>query len=221
MPTALDTKALVTLGVDLVLALLLNQILAWHFVRCAHTLSNRRRFARMFVLVGPTTLLVLAAVQSSLALSLGLVGALSIIRFRTPIKEPEELAYLFVSLATGIGLGSGQRVLTIAGFTAVVAYTWLRERLRASPAPVRTVLQVTAPLAAERSGADELQTLIAAVEAACEQVDLRRVDRSDGELHCSLLVDLDGAASVGKILASVRAVSPSATVSVVEYEGIG
>ncbi len=41
-----------------------------------------------------------------LMLGLGLVGALSIIRFRTPIKEPEELAYLFLAIAVGIGLGA-------------------------------------------------------------------------------------------------------------------
>ena len=41
------------------------------------------------------------------ALSLGLLGALSIVRFRTPIKESEELAYLFLNIAIGLGLGAG------------------------------------------------------------------------------------------------------------------
>tara|TARA_Y100000022_G_C13099303_1_gene306020 strand:- start:192 stop:680 length:489 start_codon:yes stop_codon:yes gene_type:complete len=48
-------------------------------------------------------------VKSSLALSLGLVGALSIVRFRTPIKEPEELAYIFLAIAIGLSLGADQR----------------------------------------------------------------------------------------------------------------
>ena len=51
--------------------------------------------------------------KSSLALSLGLVGALSIVRFRTPIKEPEELAYLFICIAMGLGLGANQTVPTL------------------------------------------------------------------------------------------------------------
>ena len=55
-----------------------------------------------------TTLLVIAVVKSSLALSLGLVGALSIVRFRTPIKEPEELAYIFLAIALGLCLGADQ-----------------------------------------------------------------------------------------------------------------
>lgn len=51
--------------------------------------------------------------KSSLALSLGLVGALSIVRFRTPIKEPFELSYLFLAIAIGLGFGSGQSIPTI------------------------------------------------------------------------------------------------------------
>ena len=47
-------------------------------------------------------------VKNSIALSLGLVGALSIVRFRAAIKEPEELTYLFLVIATGLGTGSGQ-----------------------------------------------------------------------------------------------------------------
>ena len=60
-----------------------------------------------------TTMIIITVVKSSLALSLGLVGALSIVRFRTPIKEPEELAFLFFSIGLGIGLGDNQRMLTL------------------------------------------------------------------------------------------------------------
>lgn len=56
--------------------------------------------------------LVIFVVKSSLALSLGLVGALSIVRFRTPIKGPEELVYLFLSIAIGLGFGAGFTNLT-------------------------------------------------------------------------------------------------------------
>jgi len=46
-------------------------------------------------------------------LSLGLVGALSIVRFRTAIKDPEELLYLFLAIAIGLGLGADQRIPTL------------------------------------------------------------------------------------------------------------
>ena len=54
-------------------------------------------------------------VKSSLALSLGLVGALSIVRFRAAIKEPEELVYLFLIIAIGLGCGANQLVITTVG----------------------------------------------------------------------------------------------------------
>jgi hypothetical protein len=54
-------------------------------------------------------------VKSSLALSLGLVGALSIVRFRAAIKEPEELVYLFLVIAIGLGCGANQLIITTVG----------------------------------------------------------------------------------------------------------
>ena len=56
--------------------------------------------------------MVIVVVKSSFALSLGLVGALSIVRFRTPIKEPEELVYLFLAIAIGLGFGAGYSLIT-------------------------------------------------------------------------------------------------------------
>ena len=53
-----------------------------------------------------TTYIVIMVVKNSLALSLGLVGALSIVRFRAAIKEPEELVYLFLIIAAGLGCGA-------------------------------------------------------------------------------------------------------------------
>ena len=53
--------------------------------------------------------------KSSLALSLGLVGALSIVRFRAAIKEPEELVYLFLIIAIGLGCGANQLIITTIG----------------------------------------------------------------------------------------------------------
>jgi len=81
------------------------------------TLSNRDEFSKNFILLGIATCIVITIVKNSLALSLGLVGALSIVRFRAAIKEPEELVYLFLVIATGLGGGAGQLKITIAGIT--------------------------------------------------------------------------------------------------------
>ena len=69
-------------------------------------------------------------VKSSLALSLGLVGALSIVRFRTPIKEPEELVYLFLAISIGLGYAAGQILITtiLTLSILVMIYMWLSNR---------------------------------------------------------------------------------------------
>ena len=64
------------------------------------------------------TTLVILAVTSNVVLSLGMVGALSIVRFRTAIKEPMDIAFLFWSIAVGIVLGAG--LIPLAVFGSVV-----------------------------------------------------------------------------------------------------
>ena len=68
------------------------------------------------------TTMVITVVKFSLALSLGLVGALSIVRFRAAIKEPEELIYLFFAIAIGLANGANQFLLSIASTLIIVFF---------------------------------------------------------------------------------------------------
>src|SRR3989339_1079171 len=95
-------------ALNLILAAVLSYFLSVFYVRYGYSLSNRRIFSRNFLLLTVITTLVITIIKSSLALSLGLVGALSIVRFRAAIKEPEELAYLFLNIGIGLGMGANQ-----------------------------------------------------------------------------------------------------------------
>ena len=77
---------------NIILSAILAISLSWVYAKYGHSLSNRKQFGKNFLLITMTTMVVISIVKSSLALSLGLVGALSIVRFRAAIKEPEELA---------------------------------------------------------------------------------------------------------------------------------
>lgn len=105
--------------VNIILSALLAYALGWIYIKYGNSLSNRKQFSRNFLLVTMTTMLMITVVKSSLALSLGLVGALSVIRFRAAIKEPEELSYLFLAIAIGLGLGADQTVITLLAFTII------------------------------------------------------------------------------------------------------
>ena len=80
----------------LILSGFLSFLIQIVYLRFSTSLSNKFDFSKNFIILGLTTTLVITIVKSSLALSLGLVGALSIVRFRAAIKEPEELVYLFL-----------------------------------------------------------------------------------------------------------------------------
>jgi len=112
--------------ISLLIAALLAFVISKLYVRYGHSLSNRRKFASNFVLLTVTTTLIITIVKSSLALSLGLVGALSIVRFRAAIKEPEELAFLFLCIAIGLGLGAGQIMVTVVSFAVISLMIWGR-----------------------------------------------------------------------------------------------
>ena len=101
--------------ISLICAAILSFLVQLFYIRFSSTLSNRKEFSKNFVILGVTTCIVIMIVKSSLALSLGLVGALSIVRFRAAIKEPEELVYLFLIIAIGLGCGANQLIITSVG----------------------------------------------------------------------------------------------------------
>jgi hypothetical protein len=114
---------LVTLALTAITAFVVKRI----YVRFGNALSNRSGFGNIFVPLAMTTMIIITIVKSSLALSLGLVGALSIVRFRAAIKEPEELVYLFICIAIGLGFGANQISITIIGvFSLVIAVALIR-----------------------------------------------------------------------------------------------
>ena len=87
----------------------------------------RSDFSRNFVLLACTTMMIIAMVKSALAISIGLLGALSIVRFRAAIKEPEELCYLFLAIGLGVGFGAsvGLGFLTPEPYITLITFAFL------------------------------------------------------------------------------------------------
>ena len=105
----------------LVIAAICAEVISLIYKRYAQTIGNRESFSNIFIPLAITTTIVITIVKFSLALSLGLVGALSIVRFRAAIKEPEELVYLFLVIAIGLASGAGQITAAIV-LTAFAAF---------------------------------------------------------------------------------------------------
>lgn len=114
--------------VNALICMLLTALLANFYRRHASAQGNRARFSNNFMLLALATMLIITIVKSSIALSLGLVGALSIVRFRAAIKDPEELVYLFLVISIGLGLGANRPVITIVAFVLILSALYLRRR---------------------------------------------------------------------------------------------
>ena len=109
---------------SLICCIILSFALKYLYIEKSISLSNKSHIANVLPMLSLITFLVILIVKSSLALSLGLVGALSIVRFRTPIKEPEELIYLFMAIALGLGYGAGQIIPTTSVAIIIFLIIW-------------------------------------------------------------------------------------------------
>lgn len=116
--------------VNLFIATVLSMALASFYVHFGNTVSNRRKFSSNFVPLALTTMLVMIIVKSSLALSLGLVGALSIVRFRAAIKDPEELTYLFLVIGLGLCTGANQPFLAVILMSFLFIILYLHKKVK-------------------------------------------------------------------------------------------
>jgi uncharacterized membrane protein YhiD involved in acid resistance len=102
---------LAALGISFVLGLFIFIVYQKTYIGVMYSLS----FGITLIGMDMITTLVILAVSSNLITSLGMVGALSIVRFRTVVKEPLDLVYLFWSITTGIIVGAGLISLAIIG----------------------------------------------------------------------------------------------------------
>ena len=101
--------------IGLVFALLIGLYIFIIYKKTLTGVMYSSGFALTLVGLSLATTLVIMAVTSNVVLSLGMVGALSIVRFRTAIKEPVEIVFLFWSLAAGIVIGAGMIPLAVIG----------------------------------------------------------------------------------------------------------
>jgi len=123
LSTAAEVDYFLTL-VSLGLCIISSFILKYIYEHKSGSFSSKIHISKIIPLLATITFLVILIVKSSLALSLGLVGALSVIRFRTPIKEPEDLAFLFFAIGLGIGFGALQIYSTTLIFLVLSCMIW-------------------------------------------------------------------------------------------------
>jgi hypothetical protein len=207
---------LTTFVINLILAAICAYILSLVYMYWGSSLSNRRKFASNFMLMSITTTFIILVVRSSVALSLGLVGALSIVRFRTAIKEPEELAYLFFAIGLGIGLGDNQRLITLLALVAGIIIIGLSKLFRRTQADVNLHLEVASRIPHKI----EPEQIMSALQAHTSKLKLLRFDENPESVEASFLVEFGRLSNMNNARAALKTLSDQVEITFLDNKGI-
>ena len=188
-------------------------------VMCCHfNMRSKKRFLRRDLgLVLPviclTTLLVISVVKSSLALSLGLVGALSIVRFRTPIKEPEELAYIFLAIAIGLALGADQREVAAIAMVIILVVISVIDRFR--PSFIKASGNLLLNIEVEKEGTTP-ESILNIIESISPEANIRRIDRDQNHFSIVALVKISEATEISEFSKEFDRKFPKGSFSIID-----
>ncbi|MCF8338646.1 MAG: DUF4956 domain-containing protein [Bacteroidales bacterium] len=205
---------LVDFLINALIVLILALILEFTYQRCAKALSNRRIFSANFLKLAFTTMLIITIVKTSLALSLGLVGALSIVRFRAAIKEPEELTYLFFTIAIGLGLGANYRVIVTVAFAILMGIIWIRYYLGRSNNQKQNLFLTVTSSQPQKIQLTDIQNTIKDILPASE---LKRFDESTGYIETGYLVETGSPEELNQVKNRLKEFSEDIQVTFVDH----
>lgn len=186
--------------------------------RFGSSVSNRDQFSAVFPMLTAVTVLIIIVVKSSLALSLGLVGALSIVRFRAAIKSPEELVYLFFCIGIGVALGADERLLALVAVVVVslfvVSRHWLSRRKRGGSQNLMLTVSGKAASFFEREEAELLEVL----KRRASGMTIQRFDLEDGQVQFRASLALSGLEETTGLMSELSSKLPGYHISYMNLE---
>jgi uncharacterized membrane protein YhiD involved in acid resistance len=205
-----------SVSVQLVYAAALGLYLRTLFRRATLSASDAESIARVFPLLTVVTAGVIGVVKSSLALSLGFLGALSIVRFRAAIKEPEELAYLFLSVAVGLAIGAETPLLALMLVVVATLLAWIL-RLQAGKS-ARHSLLLTVSAERDEGFLDGKDGVFSALAELVGPHTLQRVDLEDGRAQVRVILRRSDARRTAQLIGQLRERLPGCEFSYVNLD---
>jgi len=191
----------------------------WLYGKFGASASDADSFTRVFPLLVIVTGGVIAIVKSSLALSLGMVGALSIVRFRAAIKEPEELAYLFLCVGIGLSLGAEQLYLAIA-FVVISSIFVIGMSLGNGRIKNSRYLLTMAMDTNQTVDAGNLDGIVSTVEKAAGKCVVQRMDVEQEETQIRIMLPKTQNQVLEATMGELRKSWPNARISYVNLNTI-
>jgi hypothetical protein len=214
----LDELSVASLLLNLTVGMVLSLVLKFHFEKFGSTLSGKKELAKIIPFLVLIVCLIISIVKSSLALSLGLVGALSIVRFRTPIKEPEELIYIFMCIAIGLGLGANQTSITVIATLFILVATSLYKWKFNTADSKNLYLSLSWTDSGEGDfSAREIGELVSSIS---DKTDLKRHDFQGDQVQLVFFIDVDSYHKVFDMVDSLKAQFPQINSSFIDQSRI-
>ena len=139
----ISSVSLLDMALALILAFGIGLFIFFVYKKTYSGVMYSASFGTTLVALTMITTVVILAVTSNVVLSLGMVGALSIVRFRTAIKEPLDIAFLFWSIAVGIVLAAGMIPLAVIGSVIIGVILLVFVNRKSSSNPYMVVLSCT------------------------------------------------------------------------------
>lgn len=214
-----ETFSMVNYLINIVLCAILLYILSLVYVKFGRSLSNRYQLSKVLIIVGVTTFIIISIVKSSLALSLGLVGALSIIRFRTAIKEPEELGYFFIAIAIGLGFGANQLLPTLVGAVVLFLIIFLAGRGSTKSMVSQNLLVSKASIVGEDKSAIQ-KNIMAILAKNSSRTELIRMNLNDAQIDYNFLVVLKDVNSINVITNDLISLDSKMSISFIDSQNM-
>ena len=192
--------------------LLITCVIAFYIFMVYRLVTRKTFYSKTFNIsiaaIAVVTAAIILAVQSSIVISLGMVGALSIVRFRTAIKEPMDLVFLFWSIAVGICCGA--HVIEIAVILSIVLtiLVVVLDRLPVGRAPMILVANLQ-----DAAGEPELMEK---VEEFCKYSKVK--SRNITGKHCNMIVEVRAAREY-EMVQAISTLKGVESVSLVSHDG--
>ncbi len=210
----LEGYSSITLGTtQICIVLALSCLIGLYIFFCYRLMTRRTFYSKGFnislVLITMITAAIIMTIQSSVVISLGMVGALSIVRFRTAVKEPMDLAFLFWAISAGIICGAGLTEIAILLSLAITVILYVLDRIPVAKAPMILVIN------AESNDTVDEQILEEVKKHARFYSEKSRVI-SDGKLDLVYELRISDGRTLTAALSKLQAVS---SVSLLAHDG--
>ncbi len=195
--------------VTLVIALILGAYIFFCYRYMTRRVFYSKTFNISLVAMAVVTTAIILTIRSSVVVSLGMVGALSIVRFRTAVKDPMDLVFLYWSISVGIMVGAGQRSLAVLLCAFATLAILIFDLLPVAKAPMLLLVNAKADKETD-------EAIQAAIKAGCKDFQEKSRSISGGQLDLVVELRVKDGIALTDAISQIQGVG---SVSLMKHDG--